>query len=81
MARYFFDIKNGGQHRDDTGAECRDLDEVRAIAVRTLIGIAAEEAALHDRQTVVVSVRDAAGASLLDMTLTLATAWSNRDGA
>jgi len=78
LARYFFEIENGGLHRDDTGAECRDLDEVRAIAVRTLTGIAAEEAILHDRHTIAVAVRDAAGISVLDVTLTLTAAWSRR---
>ncbi len=81
MARYFFEIENGGIHRDETGSECRDLDEVRTIAVRTLTGIAAEELAHHDRHRVAVAVRDATGASVLDMTLTLTTAWSNRAGA
>ena len=78
MARYFFEIENGGLHKDETGTECRDLDEVRAIAVRTLTGIAGEESVAHDRHTIAVVVRDATGASVLDATLTLTTAWSNR---
>ena len=78
MARYFFAIENGGLHKDETGSECRDLDEVRAIAVRTLTGIAAEEAAHHDRHTVAIAVHDAAGTCVLDVTLTLTTSWANR---
>lgn len=77
MARYFFEIENGGLHKDETGTECRDLDEVRAIAVRTLTGIAGEESVVDDRHTIALVVRDATGASVLDATLTLTTVWSN----
>lgn len=78
MARYFFVIENGAVHADDTGTECRDLDEVRAIAVRTLTSIAGEEAVQHDRHRVSVSVRDEAGSPVLETTLTLGTVWLNR---
>lgn|GEM_PF-1371488 len=78
MARYFFEITNGGVHPDDVGTECRDLKEVHAIALRTLTSIAGEEAAQHDRHSVTVMVRDEAGHPVLDTTLTLTTAWLNR---
>lgn len=78
MARPFFDIENGSVHRDGTGSGCPGPDEVRTIAVRTPTGIAAEQLARHDRQRVAVTVRGAAAASVLAMTLTPTTAWSNR---
>ncbi len=78
LPRYYFDIENGSPQRDETGSECRDLEEVRAIAVRTLTGIAAEDLASHDRHRVSVAVRDSTGAAVLDMTLALTTAWSDR---
>ncbi len=46
MARSFFDIENGGGRRDETGAEGRDLDEVRTIAVRDAAGASVPAMAL-----------------------------------
>lgn len=78
MTRYFFEIENGTVEHDDTGTECRDLDEVRAIAVRTLTGVAGEEAALEDRFTATVVARDGAGHPVLAATLTLTGTWLDR---
>ena len=71
MPRYFFDVDNGGHVPDETGAECRSLDEVRAGAVRTLTSIASEEATQQDRHFASVIARDEQGRAVLSTTLTL----------
>ena len=35
MARYFFNLTNGGTVRDTDGEECLDLDSAKALAVQT----------------------------------------------
>jgi hypothetical protein len=78
MTRYFFEIESGDVEADETGTECRDLQEVHAIALRTLTGVANEEGAGDDRFTATVIVRDGAGDPVLAATLTLTATWLRR---
>lgn len=75
MPRYFFDIENGGHHRDETGVECRDLGEVCAIAMRTLPGIVGEEATESRRHVATVIARDEEGRPVFVTTLSLTGVW------
>ncbi|MGU3536395.1 DUF6894 family protein [Methylobacterium sp. A54F] len=62
MPRYFFDITDGGSHRDDIGTECIDLEAVRREAMRVLPDIARDRVFRDgDRQVFTVVARDADG--------------------
>ena len=45
MPRYFFHVINGSFIPDDTGHECKDLDEAKAVAVRTAGSMLQDQAA------------------------------------
>lgn len=79
MPRYFFDIHDGGPHRDDTGTECDSLDEVRLQAIRTLPDVARDELPGDgDRRTFTVLVTDEDGRPVYSATLNFTGLWLKR---
>jgi len=59
MARYYFDIHNGGVTVDDFGRECSDIEAVRAEARRVLPDLSREVLPPNgDHHTIRVVVRD-----------------------
>ncbi|MHC2021481.1 DUF6894 family protein [Methylobacterium sp. CM6247] len=77
MARYFFDIHDGGLHQfDDHGSEFATLDEVRQQAMRLLPDIARDHA-LHDgdRLAYTVVVCDEDHHPVYSATLSLVGGW------
>lgn len=79
MPRYFFDIHDGGPHRDDTGTECPDLDAVRRQAMRTLPDVAREDIPRDgDRRTFTVLVTDEDGRPVYCATLNYSGLWLMR---
>ncbi|MDR7037054.1 MULTISPECIES: DUF6894 family protein [Methylobacterium] len=76
MPRYFFDVVDGGPHRDDTGSECATLDEVRDAAIQVLPDIAREQIrADGDRRFFTVVARDEEGRAIYTATLGFAGLW------
>ncbi|WP_018044890.1 hypothetical protein [Methylobacterium sp. 88A] len=77
MARYFFDVHDGGVHQfDDQGSEFATLNEVRKQAIRLLPDIARDKA-LHDgdRQAYTVVVSDEDHHPVYSATLSLVGVW------
>lgn len=71
MPRYFFDIHNGGFHRDEAGTECPDFEAARLEAMKTLPEVSRWEIpADGDMQAFTVLVRDEAGHVVYTATLT-----------
>jgi len=59
VARYYFDIHNGGQStRDDDGAEFDNLDAAVQAATRSVAEIGTGHLARGDTSDVVIEVRD-----------------------
>lgn len=73
MQRFYFDVQNGDAETDHVGVICRDLNEVRACAVRTAAGIAAEEAAVRDHYDIIIVARDEDGQTVLKTSLHIAS--------
>lgn len=73
MQRFYFDVQNDEAETDHVGVLCRDLDEVRACAVRTAACIAAEEAALRSRYDIIIIVRNEDGQTVLKTSLHIAS--------
>lgn len=79
MPRYFFDIHDGGPHRDDTGTECPDLETVRQKAIQILPDIAREQIPKDgDRRTFTVLVTDENGHPVYTATLNFTGLWLAR---
>ena len=79
MARYFFDIHDGGSTRDDTGTECADDEAARKIAIRTLPDIARDEIPRDgDRRSFVVLVTSEDGGPVFSATLSYTGVWLKR---
>ena len=76
MPRYFFDIHDGTDTRDEEGTELPDLPAVRKAAMNVLPKIAADEIpADGDRQHFVVLVTDQDGHAVYSATLTYTGVW------
>ena len=73
MQRFYFDVHNDQAETDHVGVICRDLDQVRACAVRTAADIAAEEAAMRARYDIIVIARDEDGKIVLKTSLHIAS--------
>jgi hypothetical protein len=77
MARYYFDVHDGGTHqRDDTGTEFEDLEAVRKAAMRLLPEVARQDLASDgDRHTFMVLVTNEDGRPVYSATLSYAGLW------
>jgi hypothetical protein len=76
MARYYFDVHDGGPRFDDTGTELAELENVREQAKRLLPDIAREEIPREgDQRTFTVLVKDEGGKPVYSATLTFAGLW------
>lgn len=73
MQRFYFDVQNDETEIDHVGVLCRNLDEVRACAVRTAASIAAEEAAIRSLYDIIVIARDEDGQTILKTSLHIAS--------
>ena len=71
MARFYFDTRNGGVVRDDTGSEFPTLQAARDAAVSLLPDIAREELPDGDERVFSVTVRDEHDRSLFHAMLRL----------
>ncbi len=79
MARYFFDIVNGGPLQDDIGTECATLESVREAAMAALPAIAKEQIAGDgDRRSFTVIARDERGEAVYAATLSYVGLWLKR---
>lgn len=67
MARYFFDIQDGFDHRDEIGQEIESPQALRREALRVMTGLVADEDADSVGFAIIVSVRDATGANVLTL--------------
>lgn len=76
MARYFFDIENGGLIHDDEGVECDDDAMVREAVVKALPAIAADELRSNgDHRYFNVIVRDDTGQTVYAAVLSYNGVW------
>ncbi|WP_336486087.1 DUF6894 family protein [Methylobacterium nigriterrae] len=79
MARYFFDVHDGGPRTDDIGTELSGPEEAREAAKRLLPDIAREEiSADGDRRTFTVVARDQDGHAVYAATLSFVGLWLRR---
>ncbi|GLS47064.1 DUF6894 family protein [Methylobacterium brachythecii] len=67
MPRYFFDIHDGFEFRDEDGRELVDSEAVRREALKVMGELSASEGKNSDGYTIVVKVRDENGASALTL--------------
>lgn len=65
MPRYYFDIHDGFELRDDVGRDIKDLRAARTEALTVITGLAAAEGEDSDGYTIVLDVWDEAGANVL----------------
>lgn len=75
MARYFFDIVNGGVSVDDEGIEFQDAKAASQEALQTLPELAMDGLADKDGEQVSVMMRDASGRAIYRATLTIHSQW------
>jgi hypothetical protein len=79
MPRYFFDINDGRNERDETGFECADLQAAVLHAKRALPQIAADEVPKDgERQAITVLVTDTDGHAVYLAALTYTGTWLSR---
>ncbi|TXN77384.1 hypothetical protein [Methylobacterium sp. WL8] len=76
MPRYFFDIHDGFNRRDDVGTECADLQAAALEAKRLLPAIAADEIPKDgERQIITVLVTDEEGHAVYSAALAFVGTW------
>jgi len=76
MALYFFDTNDGEDRRiDEDGTDFPTKDDARRAAISLLPSLACEELPDSNESLFVVSVRDAAGRSLFEASLTIKARW------
>jgi hypothetical protein len=80
LPRYFFDLHDNGEvHKDDTGSEFANLDDVRAAAMLLLPDIAREGVPRDgDYRSLVVFVTDENERPIYSATLSCAGLWLRR---
>lgn len=61
LPRYYFDVDDGSEMRDEIGRELADGADVRAEALQVIVALLAAEAEDAADTTLVLSVRDAFG--------------------
>ena len=69
MPRYFFDIHDGAEIRDEIGREIEHPALVRREALRVATALAAEEGEDESACSLVLTVRDEAGGDVLSVRL------------
>lgn len=69
MPRYFFDVNDGAEMRDDIGRELEAGEELRAEALKVVTKLMAAEAEDAKETTLVLTVRDATAAIPLKIRL------------
>ena len=71
VARYFFNIYNGTQSRDDVGSECIDAAAVRAEAVETMEELFGGKLSKgRDASSMSINVTDIDGKTVMIVTAT-----------
>ena len=76
MPRYFFDVNDGYDERDDEGVLCDDLQAAAWEAGRLLPALANERRAKdRDRQTITVLVTDEEGHPVYQASLSQVGTW------
>jgi hypothetical protein len=76
VPRYFFDINNGHNERDEEGVDCADLQAAVREAKKMLPEIAADEVPKDgERQAITVLVTDDDGRAIYMAALTYTGAW------
>ncbi|TXM89585.1 hypothetical protein FV222_26465 [Methylobacterium sp. WL103] len=76
MPRYFFDIHDGINQRDDVGTVCADLQAAALEAKRLLPAIAVNDIPNDgERQTITVVVTDEDGQAVYSAALTFVGTW------
>lgn len=82
MPRYFFDINDGHNERDEVGFECGDLQAAVLHAKQALPEIASHEVPKDgERQAITVLVRDEDGHAVYLAALTYTGTWLTRTEA
>ena len=72
MALFYFDVNDGRQRTvDDTGVELSGFSEARAAAVREIALIIRDDMPDGERESYVVTVRDACGVPIYVATATM----------
>lgn len=67
MPRYFFDVNDGTEHRDEIGRELKGGADMKSEALRVIAALLAAEAEDAKETTLVLSVRDASSAKHLEV--------------
>ncbi|AWN41386.1 DUF6894 family protein [Methylobacterium durans] len=76
MPRFFIDSDDGNLHvHDDEGQDFPDAESARRLATAMLPDMAREKVASGDPSTFLVQVRDEAGVTLYQGTLSFVGAW------
>ncbi|GJD47092.1 hypothetical protein AFCDBAGC_4977 [Methylobacterium cerastii] len=76
MPRYFFDIHDGINKRDEVGTVCDDIQAAALEAKRLLPSIASDEIPKDgERQTITVVVTDENGHAVYSAALTYVGTW------
>ncbi|GJE54820.1 MULTISPECIES: DUF6894 family protein [Methylobacterium] len=65
MPRYFFDVNDGTEHRDEIGRELKGCADMKSEALRVIAALLAAEAEDAKDAMLVLSVRIATGAITL----------------
>lgn len=69
MPRYYFDLNDGSDHRDEIGRDLEGGTILRVEALRVIIRLMDAEAEDAKETTLVLTVRDEAGATPLKVRL------------
>lgn len=75
MARYFFDVTNGGVVSDDEGIEFDNAQSASQEALRSLPDMATDHLLMQVDKKVSVSMRDDHGIPVYRATLTIEGEW------
>lgn len=75
MARYFFDVMDGGICLDDVGVEFPDAQSACKEALHALPDLAKSFLPEKVSEEVVITMRDESGKALYRATLTIKTEW------
>lgn len=78
MARYFFDVLNGGLAIDDEGIECLDAQSASREALHALPDLAKSYSVGEAIEQITVIMRDGLGRAIFRATLTIDAEWLDR---